>query len=220
MHRAAPAIVVEDLRQDGDRPPEDPEDQLRRRDFDAALPDLRDELLGRATFLTKDRAAAEDLVQETLERAWAARCRFRRGTNLRAWLSSIMRNLFVDECRRRSLRNRCDGALLGAPEAPSPELPPSPDEERESPLEVLTPADVVAALATLGPGDREIFTLAHLERVPYRDIAVRLGIPSATAGTRLHRARVKLRQRMQLMYETRLLGRTAGASIVHLRGPG
>ena len=203
-----------------DGPTGGPEDELRRHDFDAALPDLREELLGRATFLTKDRAAAEDLVQETLERAWSARRRFRRGTNLRAWTSSIMRNLFVDDCRRRGLRNRCDGDLLCSQLAQPPLCAPEPREERQGPLEVLTPADVAAALATLEPGDREIFALAHLEGIPYREISQRLGIPPATAGTRLHRVRVKLRARMLSMYQARLCAQAAGASVVPLRGPG
>src|SRR4051794_18880836 len=120
MHLAAPATAVDEPRLEGDRPPVDREDELRRRELDAALPDLRDDLLGRAIFLTKDRAAAEALVQETLGGAWVARRSFRRGTNLRAWASSIMRNLFVDECRRRSLRSRCQGDLLCAPPGESP----------------------------------------------------------------------------------------------------
>src|SRR5215475_12201949 len=86
------------------RPPEPPEID----DFFDQLGNLRPELLARALFMVQEPWAAEDLVQEVLERAILARDRFQRGTHLKAWLGSIMRNLFIDGCRRAATRHRLD----------------------------------------------------------------------------------------------------------------
>src|SRR3954471_2977740 len=77
-------------------------------EFTAELAGLRRALYQRALFLTQDRAAADDLVQATVERALVARDRYRSGTNLRAWVFLMMRNLFIDGRRRAAFQS---GAL-------------------------------------------------------------------------------------------------------------
>jgi RNA polymerase sigma-70 factor (ECF subfamily) len=162
-------------------------------EFTTALVALHGELHHRAMFLTHDMTAADDLVQDALERALAARAQFRPGTNLRAWVGSIMRNLFVDACRRRPLV-----------EQPADELAWTPPESFDGPLEVLSLNDVQTALSGMKAQDREILTLACLERRSYRDISEHLGIPVQTVGTRLFRARAKLRMQLQSVYEDRM----------------
>jgi RNA polymerase sigma-70 factor (ECF subfamily) len=151
-------------------------------------PDLR----AHALLLTQGSASADDLVQDVVERALVARDRFRSGSNLKAWLNAIMKNLFIDAYRQRTSRLSrdlgCETAAGGA---------------ARSPLDLVTMDDVLEALALLGPADREIFTLAHLEGLSYRDIATRLGIPRNTAGTRLMRVRSKLRRLLTRVYEIR-----------------
>lgn len=138
-----------------------------------------------------DRADAADLVQDTLERA------MRRGipADVRsplAYLVAIMRNLLHD--RRRALARR-----------PSCE----PLEEIVAPVDDPLPAwasldldDVRAALAELPPAFRDVFVLHALEHKSYDELAARFAIPRVTVGTRLTRARKRLRAALQKRSET------------------
>jgi RNA polymerase sigma-70 factor, ECF subfamily len=188
--------------------------------FTADLVDLRRALQQRALFLAQDRTAAEDLLQETLERALQSRDRFREGSNLGAWVFSIMRNLFIDGRRRRAIRARLEQKAfwLGELEPAPRELeldddpghaecgridPRATDWETVTPLDVITSADVDAAVAMLPPAQQEIFTLAYGVRLSYREIATKLGIPPSTTGTRLLRVRAKVRRRLERVYEQR-----------------
>jgi len=189
--------------------------------FTRELIDLRRPLFQRALFLAQDRTAAEDLTQETLERALVSRERFRRGSNLGAWVFSIMRNLFIDGRRRRAIRARLEQKAFWSDvtEPPGhggehdPQAPRGADvcrydvclaePEALTPLDILTIDDVNRAVATLAPAQQEIFALAHGERLSYREIAARLGIPASTTGTRLLRVRTKVRRLLQRVYEER-----------------
>lgn len=192
--------------------------------FTRELLDLRRSLYQRALFLAQDRTAAEDLTQETLERALQSRERFRRGSNLGAWLFSILRNLFIDGRRRRAIHARLEqkafamigcepiggGAGAGTPdeearwfEAGRVELAPDEANPR-SPLDVITIDDVNAVVATLPARQQEIFALAYDDHLSYRQIAVRLGIPLSTTGTRLLRARARVRRQLERLHDQRL----------------
>jgi len=153
---------------------------------------LRTFLVRRARILTQDATAAEDLVQNTLERALVARVSFEPGTNLRAWLTVIMRRLFIDERRHagaqsRLLSNVAREGGLGA----EGELTAAPEEIEAR--EMLDMRDVVACLARLPARDREIFEQFYLRRLSYREIAAAQDAPCATVGVRLLRARRRLR---------------------------
>jgi RNA polymerase sigma-70 factor (ECF subfamily) len=142
-----------------------------------------------ALFLTRDRAAADDLLQDTVERALRAARQFKAGTNMRAWLGRIMRNHFMDGCRH-SMRVRALRAdQVAAPEQDAPAAP--------SRLDLISMADVLDALRGMDAFHRDIFALAYIERMPYRGIARRLHIPVSTVGTRLWRAKAKLRRRLE-----------------------
>jgi RNA polymerase sigma factor (sigma-70 family) len=103
-----------------------------------------------------------------------------------------MKNLFIDTYRQRTSRLSRD---LGSEMAAGGTM--------RSPLDLVTMDDVLEALALLNTADRDIFTLAHIEGLTYRDIATRLGIPRNTAGTRLMRVRSKLRRLLTRVYEIR-----------------
>jgi RNA polymerase sigma-70 factor, ECF subfamily len=188
--------------------------------FIAELIELRRALHQRALFLAQDRTAAEDLLQETLERALQSRDRFRAGSNLGAWVFSIMRNLFIDGRRRRAIRARLEQKAFWLGELEPPALDPERDEEAPryaecgridvgasdpalTPLDVITSDDVDAAVAMLAPAQQEIFMLAYGVRLSYREIAMKLGIPASTTGTRLLRVRAKVRRRLERVYEAR-----------------
>lgn len=142
-----------------------------------------------AQMLARERTAAEDLTQDTLERALRAEGRFREGTNLRAWLMRIMRNLFTDCCRRNAVM-RSVNALLAIEEA-------APEPTAMSYVDLVSMADVEAALAEIEVDHRVIFELAYIKRLSYGAIAQQLRIPVSTVGTRLWRAKAKLRRALK-----------------------
>ena len=160
--------------------------------FERSLGALRTRLYARAVSLTHDRAGADDLVQETLVRALRARRRFQPGTNLAAWTQAIMRNVFIDTHRRAAVRVRWD--------PPDTALD---DEDGFGPLDVLSSEDVEEVLPRLPAPYREIFALAYLENLSYRDIATKLGLPLNTTGTRLLRAKLRMRQLLCERFEER-----------------
>ena len=189
-------------------------------DFAEGLVSLRRSLHQRALFLTQDRAEAEDLMQDTLERALVSREQFLAGSNLRAWLFSIMRNRFIDGCRHATstrLRQQAHqpsgtGAMSTDPDTSAfaqnvarPDWADEPvcGETHQGPLDLLSTEDVDAAIATLGPAQREIFELAYRQRVSHRVIAARLRVPVATISTRLFRGRARLRSFLEGLYRQR-----------------
>lgn len=129
-----------------------------------------------------DRAAADDLVQDTLERAWGRISQWRSGSNLRAWLFSIMHNLRVDQLRRGVLATHS----LDEDACDVPTRATQSDQ-----LEVM---DLESALRQLPDEQREILLLVALEEMSYADIALLLGIPVGTVMSRLSRGRERLRQ--------------------------
>lgn len=134
-----------------------------------------------ARALTGDRYAADDLVQDTLERGWAKLSLWRRGSRLDAWLLAIMHNLFIDHYRRRSPPTENLDALCV-------ELVTSP---RQS--DALEVRDLQAALAQLPREQLAVLLLIALEDYSYAETARLLDIPLGTVMSRLARAREKLR---------------------------
>lgn len=133
-----------------------------------------------ARALAGDRTAADDLVQDTLERAWSKLHLYRRGTDLRAWLFTVMHNVYVNQLRGRR------------PVAPlDEEMPELAQPARETDTLVLR--DLDAAIRRLPPDQREVLLLVALEEMSYEETAGTLGIPIGTVMSRLARAREKLR---------------------------
>lgn len=123
---------------------------------------------------------ADDLVQDTVERAW--RKLNQRGGEMRPWLFSIMHNLHVDQLRRPglALQELDDDALVPAPE--------------HTPGQSIAIGEMDAALARLPLGQREVILLVALEQMPYEQVAATLGIPVGTVMSRLSRGRERLRE--------------------------
>ena len=133
-----------------------------------------------ARALAGDRIAADDLVQDTLERAWSKFHLYRRGTDLRAWLFTVMHNVYVNQLR--ALR----------PTTPLDEdMPELAQPVRETDTLVLR--DLDAAIRRLPPDQREVLLLVALEEMSYDEAAGALGVPIGTVMSRLARAREKLR---------------------------
>ena len=134
-----------------------------------------------ARALAGNRDDADDLVQDTLERAWARASLWRGVADMRAWLFGIMHNLHVDALRRGRL------AVVPLDEDVPEGVAPPPQAAR---LAVL---DLQAALDRLPPEQREVLLLVALEDMAYADIAQALGIPLGTVMSRLSRGRERLR---------------------------
>lgn len=136
-----------------------------------------------ARALVGDRAAADDLLQDTLERAWSKLHLFRAGTDLRAWLFTVMHNVHVNQLR---------GARAMAPlDADRPE-----PAQRVGQIDTLFMRDLERALARLPVEQREVLLLVALEDMSYEEAARTLGVPVGTVMSRLARAREKLRGMM------------------------
>ena len=138
-----------------------------------------------ARALLGDRAAADDLVQDTLERAWRRLAQWRAGSDLRAWLFSIMHNLRVDQLRRPSLPTQ----------ALDDDCPEPPSRATQS--DQLELADLDAALRQLPDEQRAVLLLVALEEMSYAEVAAALDIPLGTVMSRLSRGRERLRLIME-----------------------
>jgi RNA polymerase sigma-70 factor (ECF subfamily) len=134
-----------------------------------------------ARALAGDRDDADDLVQDTLERAWTRAGLWRGVADMRAWLFGIMHNLHVDALRRGRL-----ATVPMADDTPEGRIVPAQDER-------LAVADLQAALDRLPAEQREVLLLVALEDMAYADIATTLGIPPGTVMSRLSRGRERLR---------------------------
>lgn len=148
------------------------------RDFVQHIPRLR----RYARALTGDRGRADDLVQDTLERALVKFHLWQPGSDLRAWLFTIMHNVFVNQVR--SGLNSMTSPLDDETELPA---------MRATQSDRLEVRDLQAALLRVPEEQREILLLVGLEQLTYEEAAGVLGIPIGTVMSRLSRARERLR---------------------------
>jgi len=149
--------------------------------FLAWLPRLR----RYARALAGNREDADDLVQDTLERAWTKADRWRGVSDMRAWLFSMMHNLYVDGVRRPKLSTV-------TMDEDTPEVPLAPTQGDR--LAVL---DLQAALDLLPVEQKEVLLLVALEDMAYAYVALTLGIPIGTVMSLLSRGRERLRGVME-----------------------
>jgi RNA polymerase sigma-70 factor (ECF subfamily) len=150
-----------------------------RQKIEAHIPALR----RYARALVRDVAGADDLVQDCLMRALAKLDLWREGTNLRAWLFTILHNQYVNHVRR-SIRS---GTTFEFDDA-APAL--SRPAHQQAGLEL---RDLDRALKQLPADQRAVILLVGLEGLPYGDVAAILGIPVGTVRSRLSRGRLGLR---------------------------
>ena len=151
----------------------------------AAIPRLR----RYARVLTGNPTRADDLVQDTLLRAWDKRRLWRAGSDLRAWLFTIMHNVHANQ---RALARRETGTISLDSE----------DEygaawqvaEYDNQLERIELRELVQLMGRLPAEQREVLLLAAVEELRYEEIAAALAIPIGTVMSRLSRAREKLKR--------------------------
>jgi RNA polymerase sigma-70 factor (ECF subfamily) len=203
----APAVSLEnaaalqkDLRisaSTGHSPMQRPEDTLysakaMRPGFDTDALSHLDSLYGAALRLTRNEADAQDLVQDTYVKAFKSARQFTPGTNLKAWMFTILHNTFRNRRRhigRDPVEVDSDRLEVAAP------VDPAATPEEQMMREAMGP-DLQEALDALPEAFREAVWLRDVEEFPYAEIAEMLGIPVGTVMSRISRGRRMLYDRM------------------------
>lgn len=165
-------------------PPDSEAVALPHPELVAAIPRLR----RYARVLSGEATRADDLVQDTLARAWEKRHLWQAGSDLRAWLFTIMHNVYVNQLAlaRRDARNI---SIDADPGSPVWQLP-----VRANQLDRVELLELVQQMGRLPVDQREVLVLAAVEELRYDEIATVLSIPIGTVMSRLSRAREKLRR--------------------------
>ncbi len=146
------------------------------------LPDLR----AYARFLLRDAAEADDLVQEGLVRALAALPQYQQGTNLRAWLFTILRNAFYEQSRRRRTERAALAETFAAEQ--------TDEAAQQGKLDL---SDLQRQLFALSPLLREALMLVGAQGLSYEDAAAICSVPVGTMKARVARARSRLVRTIQ-----------------------
>jgi RNA polymerase sigma-70 factor, ECF subfamily len=165
-------------------------------DFEQQVRPYLAQLYPAALRMTRNTSDAEDLVQETLAKAFIAFHQFTPGTNLRAWLHKILSTTFVNSYRK----TRRQPVLAVGPELPdgwqqgSEAFAPVARSAEAEALERMGDSEVLRALRDLPTDFRTAVYLADIEGYPYREVAAMMGTPIGTVMSRLHRGRDRLRR--------------------------
>jgi RNA polymerase sigma-70 factor (ECF subfamily) len=152
--------------------------------FEAEAMPHAERLFRLAMWLERDRAEAEDLVQETLIQALQSFHRYKPGTNCRGWLVTILQHVRANRRRARG-RAPIDVGVEERVANMIPFVPPVP--------EVVTDEDLLAALDAIPAQYQEVILLCDVQELTYKEIAAALDIPLGTVMSRLHRGRELLR---------------------------
>lgn len=147
-----------------------------------------------ARALTGDPNAADDLVQDALERALLKQALWREGSDLRAWLFTVMHNIFINQ-----VRSAAANRVVSLEDAPGDAIADMVQPQSTDPLEI---RDLDAALQALPEEQRAVVLLVGLEQMSYDEAARVLDVPIGTVMSRLSRGRERLRRLLQGVPET------------------
>jgi RNA polymerase sigma-70 factor (ECF subfamily) len=177
-----------------------------RREFEALLDPLFDSLFGAALRLTRNRAEAEDVLQESVMKAWRGFDRFQRGTNFKAWMFKILTNTFVSRKRSEAHEPRATDLVDVQDMAESLQEEVYEPEAWERVYPKLVDDDMKRALDELPTEFRAPFLLSTLGGLSYKEMAEALDVPVGTIMSRIFRARARLRRTLKQYAEAHHLG--------------
>jgi RNA polymerase sigma-70 factor, ECF subfamily len=175
-------------------PPAAPADEEKRASFEREALVHLDSLYRVALRLTRNPAEADDLVQETMLKAYRAWDQFERGTNAKGWLLTILRHAFINEYRRRSRHPETVDLDTIEPFSVFEEL--QDDDPQGTFFDRIVDDEVLRAIDALPEQFRETVVLSDVEGMSYEEIARVLGVPVGTVKSRLFRARHVLQQKL------------------------
>ena len=174
-------------------------DSGRSTEFDKLVLEHLDMLYAVALKLTRNPADAQDLTQNTIVKALRFHDKFEKGSYIKAWLLTILRNTFINDYRRKARRPNVV-ELTGtepAPEvSPDPEVPLATGGRRYEDVIELLDDNVKAAIEELPDDFRMAVVMADIEDKSYKEIAEAMGCPLGTVMSRLYRGRKLLRQKL------------------------
>lgn len=175
-------------------PPAPPTDAEKRASFEREALVHLDSLYRMALRLTRNAAEADDLVQETMLKAYRAWDQFEKGTNAKGWLLTILRHAFINEYRRRS--RHPETVDLDAIEPFSVFSDLQDDDPQGTFFDRIVDDEVLRAIDGLPEQFRETVVLSDVEGLSYEEIARVLSVPVGTVKSRLFRARHLLQQKL------------------------
>jgi RNA polymerase sigma-70 factor (ECF subfamily) len=168
--------------------------QSKAERFESVALRYMDSIYKSALYRTRNEEDARDLVQDTYLRAYRFFDKFDEGTDCRAWLYSIMTNIFINSFRRK--KKRPTGIRISEMQKQGEDLPGEDNPEDEV-FGDLFGDDVTNALESIHEQYRAVVFLADVEEFTYKEIADTVGCPIGTVMSRLHRARELLRRRLR-----------------------
>jgi RNA polymerase sigma-70 factor, ECF subfamily len=158
---------------------------------------MRAQLYRHAYRLSQNREDAEDLVQETMMRAYAAFDTFRPGSNLNAWVFRILTNAFINAYRKKKRQPlQCSTEEItdqGLSKAYAHSIPMGMRSSEDQALDLLPDNDIKAAMQAIPQQFRDVVYYADVEGLRYKEIAAIMNTPKGTVVSRLARGRQRLR---------------------------
>jgi RNA polymerase sigma-70 factor (ECF subfamily) len=195
-------------------------------DFETEALSYMDQLFAAALRMTRHRSDAEDLVQETYAKAFAAQDKFKPGTNLKAWLYRIQTNAFINTYRKKQRQPKVSDAeqvedwqIAAAAEHTSSGLASAEQEA----LDQIGDDEIKRALAELPEDFRMAVYLSDVEGFAYKEIAEIMDTPVGTVMSRLHRGRKLLREKLREyaaergIYDKRPASKKDSGEVCHAR---
>ncbi len=186
-----------------------------RERFERDTAPLLDSLYAAALRMTRNPADAEDLLQETMMRAYRAFDRFQEGTNLKAWLFRIMTNAYINIYRKRQREPQQvsqdeieDFDLYRELKSHDPQYEATPENIV---LDRLLDADIVSAIEDLPEQFRLAVILSDVEGFTYAEMAEIMDVPMGTVMSRLHRGRKALQKRLLTLAQEKGIVKSASA---------
>ncbi len=166
-------------------------------EFNTNLKSIESLLTGFAYRLTKNNENVKDLMQETIYKAFRNKDRFKDGTNFKAWMTTIMRNAYINHYRKRKTRNKVEVPLETVRYFAEDKA------TNEEPYGAMLSQELTTIINELPDEQKKPFLL-HYEGFQYKEISDELGVPIGTIKSRIFFARKKLQASIQNKYGERL----------------